>query len=98
MESLLRLFDMMTVKQHKFGKIFTAVYDFPEIDDVLPMHNHTEVDVHFSIVARGSFRIHGDGWEIISKAGDIVDWEAGKAHEFIALEPNSRLINIPKNI
>jgi len=88
---------MMTVKQRKFGKVFTLVYDFPEIDDVLPMHNHTEIDVHFSIVARGSFRVHGDGWELISKAGDVVDWEPGKAHEFIALESNSRLINIPKN-
>jgi quercetin dioxygenase-like cupin family protein len=89
---------MMTVKQHKFGKIITGVYDFPEVDDVLPMHNHMEEDVHISIVARGSFRIHGDGWEMISKAGDVVDWEPGKAHEFIAVEPNSRLINIPKNI
>jgi len=88
---------MMTVKQHKFGKVFTLVYDFPEINDILPMHNHTEVDVHFSIVARGSFRVHGDGWELISKAGDVVDWEPGKAHEFIALESNSRLINITKN-
>jgi quercetin dioxygenase-like cupin family protein len=88
---------MMTVKQRKFGKVFTLVYDFPEIDDVLPMHNHTEVDVHFSIIARGSFRVHGDDWEMISKAGDVVDWEPGKAHEFIALESNSRLINITKN-
>ena len=89
---------MMTVKQHRFGKVFTSVYEFPEVDDVLPMHNHSDVDVHISIVARGSFRIHGDGWEMVSKAGDVVDWEPGKAHEFIALEPNSRLINIPKNI
>ena len=89
---------MMKVNQYKFGKITTTVYDFPEINDILPMHNHDENTVHLSIVARGSFRIHGDGWEMISKAGDVVDWEPGKAHEFIALEPNSRLVNIPKNI
>ena len=88
---------MMKHELHKFGKIYTNVYDFPEIEDILPMHNHTADDVHISIIARGSFRVHGDGWEMISKAGDVVDWEPGKAHEFIALEANSRLINIPKN-
>jgi len=88
---------MMKSAQHIFGNVLTIVYDFPEVNDILPMHNHTEIDIHFSIIARGSFHIRGDDWEMNSKAGDIVDWEPGKAHEFIALEANSRLINIPKN-
>jgi len=60
------------------------------------MHKHTETDVHITIVARGSFRVHGEGYDIISKAGDVLDWDANQLHEFIALEPNSRIVNIIK--
>ena len=31
-------------------------------------------------------------------AGDIYDWQIGEYHEFIALEPNSRIVNIQKFI
>lgn len=31
-----------------------------------------------------------------STAGNVVDWPAHQAHEFIALEPGSRLVNIVK--
>lgn len=44
----------------------------------------------------GTGRTLGDGWEILAKSGDIINWEAGKRHEFVALEPNSRCVNIPK--
>jgi quercetin dioxygenase-like cupin family protein len=49
-------------------------------------------------VSKGSFKAHGDGWEMILKAGQIVDWDAGQAHELIALEPDSRFVNIVKGI
>ena len=87
---------MMQTKPISFGIINGTVYDFPEIDDVLPMHTHTEADAHISIVAKGSFRSHGDGWELTLVAGNVVDWPAHQAHEFVALEPGSRLVNIVK--
>jgi quercetin dioxygenase-like cupin family protein len=80
----------------KFGNLNGTIYDAPETSDILPMHNHGKDDVHITIVARGSFRIHGDGWEMIGKAGDVIDWKPGQAHELIALEPNSRFVNIIK--
>jgi hypothetical protein len=40
--------------------------------------------------------VHGGGWEITSKAGDFIDWQPGQFHEFIALEQNSRFLNIVK--
>jgi quercetin dioxygenase-like cupin family protein len=89
---------MHKVTQHVFGNLQVKVFDFPETDDTLPMHNHGEDTIHITIVSRGSMRIHGDGWEMIAKAGDIIDWEPGKRHEFVALEPNSRCVNIPKNV
>jgi quercetin dioxygenase-like cupin family protein len=89
---------MMTVKPLQLGNLMGAIYDFPEVDDVLPMHSHTEDNIHISVVARGSFKAHGNGWERVVKSGDVVDWKANDPHEFIALEPNSRLVNIQKNI
>jgi quercetin dioxygenase-like cupin family protein len=87
---------MLQVKRLSLGKLFGSVYDFPEINDVLEMHKHTDRDVHITIVARGSFRIHGEGYDITSKAGDVLDWDVNQLHEFIALEPNSRIVNIIK--
>jgi quercetin dioxygenase-like cupin family protein len=88
---------MMTLKPVNFGNLMGKMYDFPEVNDVLPMHTHGEADNHISVVSKGSFKAHGDGWEMIITAGNVVDWPANQAHEFIALEPNSRLVNITKS-
>lgn len=87
---------MLQVKRINFGKFTGSVYDAPEVNDILPMHIHGEEGAHVTIIARGSFRVHGNSWELIAKAGDILDWKPGQAHEFIALEPNSRFVNIIK--
>lgn len=87
---------MLEAKPFSFGKLNGSVYDFPMIDDVLPMHMHGEGDVHITIIARGSFKVHGNGWERVLKAGDVADWRPGDPHEFIALEANSRIVNIIK--
>ena len=87
---------MLKTKMVAWGKLSGAIFDAPEVGDILPMHNHGEDDVHITIVARGSFRVKGSGWEMTSKAGDIIDWKPGQAHELIALEPNSRFVNIVK--
>jgi quercetin dioxygenase-like cupin family protein len=87
---------MMQAKLVTFGKLNGTIYDAVAVGDVLPMHDHDESTVHITIVARGSFRAHGDGWEMTAKAGDVIDWKVGQAHELIALEPNSRFVNIIK--
>lgn len=88
----------MQTQVKQFGKLTTAIFDFPEVNDVLPMHDHTESDIHITIVARGSFKAIGDGWEREVKAGDVIDWKVGQRHEMIALEPNSRFVNIVKGV
>jgi quercetin dioxygenase-like cupin family protein len=87
---------MLQTKAITFGKLNGAIYDAVDVDDVLEMHTHGKEDVHITIVARGSFRVHGTGWEMVAKAGDVLDWKPGQAHEFIALEPNSRFVNLVK--
>ena len=87
---------MLQAKPLMLGKLTGTIYDFPEPGDVLPMHSHTEADVHISVVARGSFRAHGNGWERVVSAGDVLDWRPNEPHEFVALDAGSRLVNIVK--
>lgn len=87
---------MLEPKPFTLGKLAGTIYDFPEVGDVLPMHSHTEADVHISVVARGRFRAHGVGWERVVSAGDVLDWRPGDPHEFVSLEASSRLVNIVK--
>jgi quercetin dioxygenase-like cupin family protein len=89
---------MLQARIIHFGKLNGAIYDAPEVNDILEMHTHNEEDVHITVVARGSFKVHGGGWEMVAKAGDVINWEVGQAHEFIALEPNSRFVNIVKGV
>lgn len=84
------------VKQ--FGDLQTKMYDFQYIGDVLPMHDHDDQTVHITVVARGSIKAHGDGWEVQAKSGQILDFKPGQQHEFVALEDNTRIINIVKNM
>jgi quercetin dioxygenase-like cupin family protein len=87
---------MMQTIPIQYGIIGGTIYDFPEVGDTLPMHTHTDADVHISIVAKGSFRAHGEGWERTLVCGNVVDWPAHYPHEFVALEAGSRLVNIRK--
>lgn len=88
---------MLQTKPFILGNLVGTIYDFPEVDDVLPMHTHTESDVHISVVAKGSFWAHGNGWERIVVAGDVLDWRANDPHEFVALDAGARLVNIVKS-
>ena len=89
---------MMKMERKQFGKLNGALYSFEEVGDTLPMHDHSEGGVHVTFILSGAFRIHGGGWEMVSKAGAFIDWEPGQFHEFIALEPNSRCLNVLKDI
>lgn len=89
---------MLQSKMFSTGDLTGVIFDFPEIDDVLPMHSHTPLDVHMTIVARGKLKAHGNGWEKEVSAGDVLDWQPNDPHEFIALEPNSRIVNIVKKM
>ncbi|SRR6266478_5590019 len=80
------------------GRLRGAIYTFQEIGDVLPMHKHTEIDVHITIVAKGCIRIHGP--EIGDKdyeEGSVIDWEVGKDHEFISRTRGAVAVHIFKN-
>lgn len=87
---------MLSNKQFQFGQISGVVYDFLESGDILERHSHDENTAHISIIARGSFEVRGDGWKRDALLGQIIDFPAGQFHEFEALEPGSRLVNVIK--
>lgn len=87
---------MLQERLLSIGKLTGIIYDFPEIGDELPLHVHDDNDIHISIVARGRVKAFGHGWETEVSTGAVLDWEVGQYHGFIALEPNTRLVNIIK--
>jgi len=78
------------------GKLSGTVYTFEKAGDVLPMHTHSHLDAHITIVARGKIRAHGNEWEAEYSAGAVIDFPSNQSHEFVALEDNSRVVNIIK--
>ena len=89
---------MLESKLLNVGMLVGTIYDFPFVGDILPMHSHDVDTLHISIIARGSFRAHGNGWDRTLNSGDVVDWKPYDPHEFIALEPNSRMVNIQRGV
>jgi len=87
---------MLLAKPFQLGDLVGTIYDYEFAGDVLPKHNHTEDNVHITIVARGSVKASSHDWEQTAEAGKILDFRAGEPHEIIALEDNTRIINIVK--
>lgn len=78
------------------GDLKGVMYTFEEVGDVLPKHNHTEDDVHITIVARGRLKAYSHDWELEAVAGQMLNFRPGEPHELMALEDNTRIFNIIK--
>ena len=86
----------LLTNQLSAGSLFGTVYTFEKTGDVLPMHTHQEDNAHITIVARGKVKVSGEGWEMEKSAGAVINFPPNQAHEFVALEDNSRIVNIQK--
>jgi quercetin dioxygenase-like cupin family protein len=81
------------------GQLIGVIFTFEEVGDVLPMHRHTELDVHITVIARGRFRVHGpEIGDKIYGEGAVMDWGVGVDHEFVAMTADARVVNIQKNM
>lgn len=87
---------MLLSKPISYGDIVGTIYDFEKSGDVLPKHNHTEDDVHITIVARGKVRAASHDWSIEVESGKIIDFRPYEPHEIVALEDNTRIVNLIK--
>jgi len=89
---------MLSSKTIKIGDLLGTMYDFDDVGDILPKHNHNEFDVHITIVARGKIKAYSHDWETEVPLGGLIDFKAGEPHEIMALEPNTRIFNILKKM
>lgn len=80
----------------KVGNLTGVVYLFEKANDVLERHFHEIGAGHITVVSSGSVKIIGDGWEKEVKIGGVVDLPDGQSHEIIALENNTKIVNINK--
>lgn len=87
---------MLLGKQLNTGDLKGIIYDFEFAGDSLPKHMHTETDVHITVVCKGKIKAYSHDWEIEATPGQIVDFRVGEPHEIMALEDNTRIINIIK--
>lgn len=78
------------------GDLRGSMYTFEKAGDILPKHNHTENDVHITIVARGRVRAYSHDWSLEASAGQMLNFRAGEPHEIAALEDDTRIFNIGK--
>jgi quercetin dioxygenase-like cupin family protein len=89
---------MLLDKLTQLGDLAVTMYTFEKAGDELPKHVHDKATVHITIVARGRVKVYSHDWEIEASAGQLLDFREGEPHGFIALEDDSRIFNIPKNV
>jgi len=78
------------------GNLTGTIYDFEVTGNTVEMHSHDENTAHATIVTCGSVKASGQGWEKQFKAGAVIDFPPNQEHQFVALEDNTRLVNIIK--
>ena len=80
------------------GDLRGSIYDFEKAGDILPKHSHTEDNIHITIVARGRVKAYSHDWEQEGTAGQIFNFRPEEPHELMALEDNTRIVNIQKKM
>lgn len=87
---------MLLNKSLKIGDIKGMIYEFENVGDILPKHIHDENNAHITIVAKGKLKAYSHDWELEVSSGEIIDFVANQPHELVALESNTKIINIVK--
>ncbi len=91
---------MRLAKPFISGALKGTVFTYENKGDDLPIHKHTEEDNHITIIMNGSFKCIGNHLieGRILKTGSVIDWPAGEPHGFVALEDDSRMLQITKGV
>jgi quercetin dioxygenase-like cupin family protein len=87
---------MLLNKPLNTGDLKGAIFDFEKAGDILPSHIHDETNVHITIVCTGKIKAYSHDWSIEAVPGKVIDFRPGEPHEIMALEDNTRIINIIK--
>jgi quercetin dioxygenase-like cupin family protein len=88
------------VTPFKVNQLNGNVYLFEKEGDVLAEHYHPKDDGHITFVIKGSVKIESkhlqNNWERVGNIGDFFDIPDDQWHEIIALEDNTKILNIKK--
>jgi quercetin dioxygenase-like cupin family protein len=87
---------MLLSKPLLTGDLNGTIIDFEKVGDILPAHIHDETNVHITIVCTGKIKAYSHDWAIEATPGKVIDFRVGEPHEIMALENNTRIINIIK--
>jgi quercetin dioxygenase-like cupin family protein len=71
-------------------------YIFEKAGEVIPMHTHTEDKTHITVVVCGKIKVQGSSWDNEYGENEVIYFPENQEHEFIALEDNTRIVNIVK--
>jgi quercetin dioxygenase-like cupin family protein len=80
----------------QFGDLKSQVYTFEKTGDVLPEHINDETTIHITIVCKGRVCVNSMGFTREAGAGEIIDFQVNQPHEILALEDNTKIVNIVK--
>ena len=89
---------MLLAKPLNAGDLRGVIYDFPKVGDQVPKHVHDESNNHITIITKGKIKIFSHDWEMTYVPGDVIDFRPYEPHCIEALEENSQVMNIIKNM
>jgi quercetin dioxygenase-like cupin family protein len=89
---------MLSSKEVRLGDIRGSVYEFDVAGDMIPKHVHDENSNHITIVLAGRIKVYSHDWEMEADVGRVLDFEPEQPHEILALEDNTKIINIRKKM
>ena len=82
-----------TQYQFEQGDLRGVAMDFIAAGDTLLRHGHPANAHHLTFVRRGAVRVEATGFPPVeARAGDLID--PGLEHEIVALEANTRILNL----
>ncbi len=86
-----------TATPYRDGRLSGTLYTFDQ-GDVLPMHTHTQTDVHNTFIISGEIEAYGPErvWSGVYGPGAVLSFSAEQWHEFAATKPNTKILNILK--
>lgn len=81
-----------------YGQLFGTGYLLENINDEVPLHTHDVKSDHITIILFGSIKSNNGTVYKSGSNNSIIDWPLEITHGYIALEPNTIVVNIAKTM
>lgn len=78
------------------GQVCGVFYEFENVGDGIPLHQHDADAAHNIVVLRGRVHLYGRGVDQVLETGSVTDFDNALPHEIAALEAGSKILNLYK--